>query len=325
MKVLVLGGTRYFGKLIVEELLAAGHGVTIFTRGNRPSPFDARLMHIVGDRREADVFRQLFRRREFDAVIDNIGYRPEEVSISLDVFRGRVGTYLFTSTSAVYLDQHLSTPALKEEDCRFASSSQTFDGETYVYAISKMRCEELIREAVSYSHVILRPPVVVGPEDSALRVYFFIQRIQDGGPVLLPQLPQLKLHHVYSRDVARVYVRALEKPSSWNRTYNVAAREVLTAGQYLGFIAKRVGRELKLAYAPSSALQSMGYKQPFVFNQVLSTARLETEALSDLTGFDVFMEKTVDWFLTAYKGPHSMGYDRRQEELEFAGRMALCN
>ena len=73
--VLILGGTRYFGRSIVEEMLAAGHRVTIFTRGNLKHNFSSVVTHIIGDRMDFPLFCELFRDKYFDAVIDNIGFR----------------------------------------------------------------------------------------------------------------------------------------------------------------------------------------------------------------------------------------------------------
>ena len=100
--VLVLGGTRYFGRSIVEEMLAAGHRVSIFTRGNLKPNFSSEVTHIIGDRMDFQLFSELFRDKYLDAVIDNIGYLPAVMEEALNVFGGNVGVYIYTSSISAY-------------------------------------------------------------------------------------------------------------------------------------------------------------------------------------------------------------------------------
>lgn len=318
MNVLVIGGTRYFGKLIVDELLTAGHSVTVFTRGNRRPAFLNQVTHLTGDRSDRQTFRETFRLASFDAVIDNIGYRPEEVSVALETFRGRVGLYIFTSTSAVYLDKYLYTDLLREEDYDPTRRSECFDPQMYQYAISKIESEEQVRQATDLAHVILRAPIVAGPDDHALRVYFFIQRILDGGPVLMPELEQFSVRHIFSRDLARIYAHVLKQSDCWNQTYNVAGKDLLTSEEYIGFMANHIGMELRLAYVPDDQLENIGYHQPLEFSIPLSIARFEEKVKCEMTPFAAWMRDTIDWYMKEYSGPDSKNYDSRQREIELA-------
>src|SRR4051794_23269346 len=107
MRVLIVGGTQYFGKLIVRRLLARGDQLTLFSRGRtRPEFWDA-VETVVGDRKEHGAFEAAFAAREFDAVIDQHAYTKEDVESAIRAFTGRVGRYVFTSTISVYHDGYL--------------------------------------------------------------------------------------------------------------------------------------------------------------------------------------------------------------------------
>jgi nucleoside-diphosphate-sugar epimerase len=101
--VLVLGGTRYFGKLLVQRLVRAGHRVTIATRGYAPDPFGQRIERIRVDRRNETAMRSAFRNPAgYDLVIDQMCYSPLDAAIAVRTFAGKVGRYLMTSTIDVY-------------------------------------------------------------------------------------------------------------------------------------------------------------------------------------------------------------------------------
>jgi nucleoside-diphosphate-sugar epimerase len=100
--ILVIGGTRHFGKLLVQRLVMAGHRVTIATRGYAPDPFGKRIERIRVDRRNELAMRNAFRGANYDLVYDQMCYSPLDAAISTRTFAGRVGRYVMTSTIDVY-------------------------------------------------------------------------------------------------------------------------------------------------------------------------------------------------------------------------------
>src|SRR5690348_6149021 len=104
MRVLVIGGTGFNGRRIVDRLLARGHEVTVIARTNLPDRWAGRVSQVRVDRKDAQAFTAACTDLEFDAVIDNIAYQPADAEIALEAFGTRIGHYLFTSTMAVYHD-----------------------------------------------------------------------------------------------------------------------------------------------------------------------------------------------------------------------------
>jgi len=102
MNVLILGGTKYFGKRLVGELLGAGHGVTIATRGKNPDQFGNNVRRQQLDREDKNSLQKLASSGKWDLVYDQICYSPNEAAAACECFDGRVGRYVHTSTGSVY-------------------------------------------------------------------------------------------------------------------------------------------------------------------------------------------------------------------------------
>ena len=116
MRVLVIGGTGFNGRRIVRRLLDHGHDVTVVTRGELPTAWSARVAQIRLDRKDSAAFAAACGDLTFDAVIDNIAYRPLTPASALEVFGSRIGQYLFTSTMAVYHDLLRRTCPIAEDE-----------------------------------------------------------------------------------------------------------------------------------------------------------------------------------------------------------------
>jgi 2'-hydroxyisoflavone reductase len=104
MRILILGGTQFIGRHIVEALLAAGHGVSILTRGVSPDELPPEVERLRGDRDQGAAGLRAIAARSWDACVDVSGYTPRQVRPSAELLRGRVGRYLFVSAVSVYGD-----------------------------------------------------------------------------------------------------------------------------------------------------------------------------------------------------------------------------
>ena len=102
MNILVIGGTRDFGKVTVRKLLERGDNVTVYSRGNVKPEFWNDVDHIAGDRTDHNEFINSLRNKTFDAVIDNVAYTFKDVQAAVSAFSGNVGRYLVSSTVSVY-------------------------------------------------------------------------------------------------------------------------------------------------------------------------------------------------------------------------------
>ena len=88
--ILLIGGTRFFGRIVVKKMIDLGWSVTLLTRGNRSPEIDhPNLSVLMGDRRDETSMWKLLKDKNFDAVVDNISYEPQDADA---VARGRVWT-----------------------------------------------------------------------------------------------------------------------------------------------------------------------------------------------------------------------------------------
>ena len=199
MRLLVLGGTQFLGRHLVDAALAAGDEVTLFNRGRtRPELFAGRVERIEGDR---DGGLDALAGGEWDAVVDTCGYVPRVVAASAGALSGRCGHYTFVSSESVYAD--VSRPGIDETApvARLADpATEVIDGETY--GGLKALCEEAAEAAMPGRVLNVRPGLIVGPWDPTDRFTYWPRRIAAGGDVLLPGGPERPVQFVDGRDLA---------------------------------------------------------------------------------------------------------------------------
>ncbi|UTH76401.1 NAD-dependent epimerase/dehydratase family protein [Chromobacterium sp. IIBBL 290-4] len=113
-KILIIGGTRYFGRLLVGNLIAAGHRVTLATRGRSPDDFGSAIERIQVDRADSQAMAQAFRHADFDVAYDQVCYTPHHAALAEQIFSGRVGRYVMASTIEVYAGRAGAQPCREE-------------------------------------------------------------------------------------------------------------------------------------------------------------------------------------------------------------------
>jgi 2'-hydroxyisoflavone reductase len=196
LSVLVLGGTGFVGRAIVEHLLAGGHETTLFNRGRRPL---AGTTQLVGDREAGDY--AALRGGEWDAVADVTGYFPRDVDGVLDALGDRAGRYCFISSHAVFAG---AGPALRP-----AIGDAVPPLTDATYGPSKVACEQRVTERFGRRATIVRPCKVAGPRDNQDGLTHWVRAAARGGRVEVPGDPAQPVQLVDVRDVAALVVRLL--------------------------------------------------------------------------------------------------------------------
>ncbi len=217
MKILMLGGTRFVGRHIVEAALAKGHQVSTFTRGNNPLPSTESL---VGDRKTGDL--EALKGRTWDAVIDVNAYFPKEVRQAIGILREQAQRYVFISTVSVYKESASSvdenSALIELED----PNVEDLSGENY--GGLKVICEREVAQAFGQNSFIVRPHLVVGPHDPTDRFTYWPRRFSTRQKVLVPSKPEQTLQFVDGRDLAAFVLHGLE--SGITGAYNGASTPV---------------------------------------------------------------------------------------------------
>jgi 2'-hydroxyisoflavone reductase len=208
MKLLVIGGTRFLGRAIVNYALGAGHEVTLFNRGqSNPDLFEGEVETLVGNR---DGGLGVLDGRSFTAVIDTCGYIPRLVRDSATKLKDAIEHYTFISTLSVYSDnsqtgQDESSPLGTIED----ETVEEVTGETY--GPLKVLCEKAASEVMGAENALhVRAGLIVGPHDLSDRFTYWPVRVARGGEVLAPGTPDRLVQFIDVRDLAAWTVKATE-------------------------------------------------------------------------------------------------------------------
>lgn len=254
MQILVLGGTQFLGRHIVEQLLAAGHVVTLFNRGISPDPLPAAVERLRGDRDAGAAGLAALAGRRWDTCIDASGYTPAQLHASTAALHAHVAHYVYISAVMVYGDP--ATGPVSETQPRLppaADDVQEITGDTY--GPLKVRCEDIVQAAFAGRCSVLRPQTVVGPHDPSGRCAYWLQRVERGGTMLAPGDGSDHLQVIDVLDLARFVVRVVEQPLC--ETFNLAGPRVTWAD----FLALLGAQDLAWVPAPRLLAAGLGFQQ----------------------------------------------------------------
>ena len=203
MDLLILGGTGFLGRHLVEAALADGHRPTLFNRGlSKPGLFPE-IEKIEGDR-EGDLSPLSGRR--WDAVIDTCGYVPRVVRASAGLLAGAVDHYTFVSSISVYSDD-IEPGADEEAPVRELSDPTVEEVTGETYGGLKVLCEQAAEEEMPGRVLNVRPCLISGPHDPTDRFTYWPRRISAGGEVLVPDHPERNVQYIDVRDLASWIVK----------------------------------------------------------------------------------------------------------------------
>ena len=258
MKLLILGGTVFLARHIVEAALAAGHEVTLFNRGETNPDLFPELEALKGER--PDNLKTL-EGQKWDAVIDTSGYTPEAVRATARLLSGSVEHYTFISTISVYqnggesgLTEEAATALLPEGE-----PEDQVTGETY--GPLKALCEETVLDEFSGDVLVLRPGLIVGPHDPTDRYTYWPRRLSRGGEVLAPGDPDRPVQIIDVRDLARWTIESIE--GELTGTFNATGPDnVLTMEEMLKSCRQASDNDAELTWVEDQFLIETGV-QPF--------------------------------------------------------------
>ena len=228
MQILILGGTRFLGRHLVEAALKKGHELTLFNRGQSNPDLFPQLERLQGDR---DGALSALEGRRWDAVIDTCGYLPRLVRASAELLADQVEQYTFISTISVYADESIhgmdeESPVGKLED----ESVEEVNDDTY--GPLKVLCEQAVETAMPGRVLTVRCGLIVGPHDPTDRFTYWPVRVAQGGEVVAPAHPGKPIQWIDVRDLSEWIIRMVEARAT--AIYNACGpRETLTMGHFL--------------------------------------------------------------------------------------------
>jgi 2'-hydroxyisoflavone reductase len=205
MRILVIGGTSFVGRAIVDRALERDHDVTLFNRGQTSPDVFPDATHLTGDR-DSDL--SALESGEWDATVDVCGYAPRQVRSLLDVLGERSGHYTFVSTISVYGD--LDADEVLTEDSPLLEPAWDEQPDMAKYGELKVACEQVAQEVAGDRLLIVRPGFVIGPHDSTHRFTYWVERVAAGEPFVGGDAEQ-PLQAVDARDLAAFTVGGVER------------------------------------------------------------------------------------------------------------------
>jgi len=317
MNLLVLGGTQFAGRHIVEQALARGHRITLFHRGRTNPGLFPEAEELLGDR---DGGLSALAGRSWDAAVDVNGYVPRLVRDATRLLAGSTDCYLYISTLAVLADHTI--PGQNETAPRAAFEKITTEeitGETY--GPLKAACEAVVEAAMGDRAAILRPGFIVGPWDHTGRFNYWIRRASEGGDMLAPGTPGEPIQFIDARDLAAFVLRVLETRMSG--TYHVVGPRAPLSWAGLFEECNRVaGKDTRVVWVAHEFLDARGVSPkelPMRFRNAdgLEATSSEKAIARGLTFLPVSqtIRDTLQW--DAAHGAHEVGLsaDRERELL----------
>jgi 2'-hydroxyisoflavone reductase len=309
MKVLVIGGTLYIGRLLVEELVKAGHDVAILHRKPKHD-FGRRVENLMADRNDPDSLKEALSGRRFEVVYDNAydwerGTTAAQVEATVHACGGsRLSRYIFMSSVAAYGD------GLNHKE----SDPLAPDYHTIPYVRHKATTERLLFRMHAQSGlplVTFRPPFVYGPGNPFYREQFFWDRLRAGRPVIIPGDGHRLMQFVYLNDLVQAMVRAMEEPRAVGEAFNIGDSKPITQVEFAEKLARAANVELTMVRVPREAIQQAGgnaMDEPYYFGEYLDLPPI-TENIGKVarvlklkpTPFEIGLKDTYRWYARNHK------------------------
>ena len=308
-RALVLGGAGFIGVAACKELMR--RGIETIAAGRKDRPYGTFTSYVVCDRSDEDQLARTLRQVEPDVLLDLACYQPHVVDAVARHFKG--ARYVFVSTG-VY--PNLNGKPAREDD--FVPLEGEPPG-TLDYLDGKRWCETALARSADFPWTVIRPPAVFGPADHTLRIAAYMQRIEDGGPLLVPEESyerQAGLSWVKDISYACALASDLRK-DLLRKAYN-AAFEGVSLRDLIEGIARAMGKPVRLHPMPFADLpdgaspygpdpkRSAGY----MLDQARKELGFEPSALEDA------LAETLAWYRVAR--PSHPGYVNRAKELALA-------
>lgn len=284
---LVLGGSRYIGLHLIDDLLNAGYKVTVATRGNKDFKFKNQVRFIIADREKLEDLERLASLGPYDLIFDQICMSGRAADIAVKAFKDVCGKYVFTSTGSVYdTSQNIE---LTEDRFDFKNYPLNLkDTDPYNYQEAKRQAEVVFGNQKHFKAVMVRFPIVLGPDDYTERLKFHVTRVKEQKDIYFPSL-QMKMTFVESQEAGR-FLRFIGE-SNYEGPINASSSGTITMEKLMNQIEQVVGKKALLAETDSGTNHS-----PFGFAEDFNLPNTKATSL----GFE--FQKLEDYLPRLIKG-----------------------
>lgn len=331
MKILLIGGNRYVGVEILWHLLHGGHDVTVLALDAPPADVRPHIRLLIANRNDESALKALFKHENFDVVIDNIAYEPGQVASLTAALKGRAGRYILTSTTDTYPTNQPRCFTEDQTEIREYDLTGLTGGSRYNYG--KRSCEAVLMQS-GIPWTALRPCQVTGPRDNingapalrnihwfeeSARSHFWVQRLLDGGPLLLSRDDEAVGKQIWVSDLARAYTHVIAHPETTGQAYNVTGDEIWTNERLVRALAAAAGITPEIVRVPDTVLEQAGLDYCPAYGTAAFWTLADNTKLKSTGWKPTPAEQWIPFLLEANSPPHARTwYHTRIQEIALA-------
>lgn len=241
MKILVLGGTRFFGVPMVNDLLEKGHEVTIATRGQTPDSFEDSVSRICFERTDEDSIKAAISGTHYDVIIDKIAYCSNDIRKLLET--ADFDKYIYMSSTAVYDPLHIDTV---EDDFDGKGEELIWcDRADHPYDVVKRHAEyALWQKYPNKNWIAVRYPFVIGKDDYTKRLYFYVEHVLKQLPMKVDNLDN-KMSFTRSDEAGKFMSFLVDK--DFTGAVNGSSKGTISVREILDYLKKEIGMDAVLS------------------------------------------------------------------------------
>lgn len=237
MNILVIGGTRFFGIPMVEELLNAGHHVTIATRGLSADSFGSSVQRIILERTNAQSVRNALSGRSFDVIIDKLAYCSNDIKSVMDA--ADFDQYIQMSTTAVYDPKHINT--VESDFDALAKELVWCSRPDFPYAEIKRQAEcALWQKHPDRNWIAVRYPFVIGKDDYTKRLLFYVEHVMNSKPMYIDN-PDCQMGFIRSDEAGKFLAFLAGK--DFRGAVNGASEGTISVKKILDYVEQKTGKK----------------------------------------------------------------------------------
>lgn len=288
MKILVLGGTRFFGAHLVKSLIAEGHNVIVATRGNSDFSFKDQVQFEKADRNNLEDLNRLALLGPFDLIYDQVCMSAKNADDACHAFKGKCQRYIFASTGSVY-DPKNDLELTEELFDHKKYPVKLEDTNPYDYQEAKRQAEAVFSQKATFPVVMVRFPIVLGQDDYTKRLKFHVDAIKDEKEIYFPYI-ESRMGFIQSHEAGE-FLNFIGK-HSFTGAVNAVSDGYISMADLVTMIEKQTGKIARIASVGTETNHSpFGFGTDFMIpNKKAKSLGFQFDSLSQ------YLPKLIEWY-----------------------------
>ena len=304
MRILFIGGTGLISTACSSATVSAGHELWLLNRGRSLLPTAvAKDRVLTADATDEAQVRAALEGREFDVVVQWVGYLPGHVEQDVRIFAA-AGQYVFISSASVYE---------KPPSHWLITEATPTVNPFWQYSLDKIACEEVLKRAQrdsGFPATIVRPSLTYGPSQipvvigSWQKPYTIVDRMRRGATIIVPGDGTSIWTLTHNSDFAKGLVGLFGHPGAIGEDFHITSEESLTWNQIYALVGRAAGVEPNILHVPSDGIIASDAEEEGnlwgdkAYSTVFDNAKLRNLVpdFKATVPFSAGIQETVAWF-----------------------------